>query len=227
MGPKTKFWLVAIGSGLPMIATAVAAWITCYFVFIPRIRPFDPKVTFGSPVLKQVQDGLLDVNLVILVSNNGGQAGGIGDMGLHIQSKATKDRWALVPISMVGIGSYLNSLCQERDISSSVLAPFASILLSPASSGSYSVVFGPRPVKTLSNPLLTSSDLVKGETYEVELDIVTTGADGVVSTKDNWKPVARSQFALTQELLDKLKSGVAIIPVDTVRDSLRKKFLED
>src|SRR5258707_5615609 len=135
MGPKTKFWLALVG-GIAAIATAAAAWVTFYFTFFAPKSAFDPKVTFGSPVLKEDKDGQLDVTLVILVSNNGGQAGGIGDMGLHIQSRARKTRWALVPVSMVDIGSYLRGLGDKRDISSSFIAPFSSISLSSAASGS-------------------------------------------------------------------------------------------
>jgi hypothetical protein len=225
MARGSKFWIIVIGGGLAAIATAIVAWLTFYFTFFQPKTSFDPKVTFGSPILKEV-NGQLSATLVILVSNAGGQAGGIGDMALHIQSKAAKTRWALTPVSLVDIGSYMRGFSEKREVSSSVTAPFSSILLPGNALGSYSVFFMPRAVKNPPLAPLKTADLISDDTYQVELEIVTTGPDGVVSAQGEWKRAAMSEFVLGQDQLVGLKSGLAVIPLDTIRDSLREKFLQ-
>jgi hypothetical protein len=206
------------------LASAGAAWISLYVsVWRPK-RPFAPHVTFGSPILNDF-NGMLSITLAMRVSNSGGRAGSIGDMVLSLQSKTSRQRWALTPLSLIDTASYLRAMEEKRPISSSIIAPFSSILLPVNASESVSVLFMPRSVKMPEMPPLRPVDLVKGDTYEMELQIVTAGEDGIISANDEWNPAYKLQFLVKQEHMEGLKANLAVFPLDTVRDALREKFL--
>lgn len=206
------------------IATAIAAWVGFYYGYWKPKSPFEPKITFGAPVLRQV-GGLVTITLGIVASNVGGQPGCIADMAVSVQSKIMRTRWTWAPVFFVDMKSYLQKLPEKQDITPSVNNPFSSVVLPASTSETYSVFFMPRTIESPKVEPLQSANLTVGDTYIIELFIVVATGDCAFTKDQKWISAAKSQFVLSQEQLEGFKEGLAVIPLDTVRDKLREKFL--
>lgn len=209
---------------LAVIATAIAAWIGFYFGYVKPKSPFEPKVTFGSPVLKEV-DGQVSITLGVLVSNVGGHPGCLADMAMSVQSEASKTRWAFMPTWFIDMRSYLRGLPEKQDIISSVNGTFSPLSLPANAMQSYSVFFMPRAIEDPKLEPLRSHNLIPGDTYELALYIISTKEDCKISEHNEWVLAGKAKFVLQQEHLKAFKAGLAVIPLDIERDVLRHKFI--
>jgi len=219
---KTIYYIAAIATGA---ATVIAAWVGFYYGYVKPKSPFEAKITFGSPVLKEL-DGMVSITLGIAASNVGGQSGCVADMALTIQSKASKTRWAFMPTWFIEMKSYLRGLPGKQDIVTSVNATFSPLSLPANTLQNYSVFFMPRAIEEPKLKPLSCDDLIPGDTYEIKLYMITTEDDCKISEHNNWELANEARFVMQQEHLKALKEGIAVIPLDIARDALRNKFLK-
>ena len=210
---------------LAVILTGIAAWISFYFAYLKPQSPFNPKVTFGNPVLKQV-DGLVTVTLGIVASNVGGHSGCVADMALSLQSKAAKTRWAFMPTWFIEMRTFLRGLPEKKDIIPCINSSFSPFSLPADTTERYSVFFMPRAIEDPHLNPLHCTDLIAGDTYEFKLYIIAIGDDCVINEYNNWVLASKAEFVLKEEQLKGLREGLVVIPLDIARDVLRDKFLK-
>ena len=161
---------------IAVILTGIAAWMGFYYAYIKPKSPFNPKIAFGNPILKEIKAeeaekadnlGLLSITLGISVSNVGGKPGCVTDMALSIISMTSKTRWSLMPVWFVDMKIFLRNIPGEQDIIPSVNNPFSSLVLPANKTQNYSVFFMPRIVETLKVTPLCTTNLTPDDTYLV------------------------------------------------------------
>lgn len=220
---KKIYYIAVILTGT---ATVIAAWMGFYYGYLKPKSPFEAKLTFGSPVLRKL-DEQVSMTLGIATSNVGGDSGCVADMAMSIESNASKTRWVLMPTWFIEMKSYLRGLPGKEDIVKSIIGTFSPLSLPANSIQNYSVFFMPRAIEEPKLKPLSCEDLIPGDTYKIKLFIITTRDDCKISENDNWKLASEAQFVLQKEHLKSLKDGLAVIPLDVARDTLRDKFLKE
>ncbi|MEW6672006.1 MAG: hypothetical protein AB1427_09880 [Thermodesulfobacteriota bacterium] len=210
---------------IAVILTAIAAWMGFIYGYWKPKSPFEAKLTFGSPVLKKL-DEQVSVTLGIAMSNLGGHSGCVADMALSIESEASKTRWALMPTWFIEMKSYLRGIPGKEDIVRSINGTFSQLILPANSIQNYSVFFMPRAIEEPKIKPLSYDDLIPGDTYNIKLFMITTKDNCLISEHENWKFAGEAQFLIQNEHLKALNEGLAVIPLDVARDKARNRFIK-
>lgn len=167
---------------------------------------------------------IVSVVLPVAFSNSGAKAGCLADMALKLRSKTSQTRWTFSPAFFINMRSYLQGMGGEADPMNSVEAPIAPILLVGHQTVTKSILFLPRTEQSPAAPPLVVASLIPDDTYYFELHFIQSGEDCILTRESVYKQGAVAGFVLDKQRIDDLASGRAVLPVDEVRDSLRKVF---
>ena len=87
--------MLKIVAAIAVVATAGAAWLGLYLTYSYNNTPFQPMISFGTPILSQLEttsednrsDDYVAVILQIIIANKGAASGCIYDLALTIGPK--------------------------------------------------------------------------------------------------------------------------------------------
>jgi hypothetical protein len=209
------------------IATVLAAFfagLTYYMAYHKSPKPFEPSVSTGTPVLRDTF-GFLTIALSLPVTNNGETPGCISDIGLTLQSKTLKTKWHYFPAWQINMERYLKAPASKEDPFVAVEAPVSPIRLPGKSTHQQVILFLPRTPDTPKTDPLRVQDIKPGESYIVSVFLLKGDANCQTSNTSKYEQYTSTDFVLEASHIENLSKGVTVLPLDTVRDSLRKQFV--
>lgn len=209
---KTIGIVVGILVGL---ASAGAAWTGLVWTLQANRAPFSPIVSFGQPIMKQMEGGLVSVVLPMTFSNAGAKEGCIADVALKVRSVSSEVSRTLYPTFSIDVTSYLRGMQEGRTPFESVEGPVEPVGLVGHATSDRAVLFMPS-----ASPWLID-ELAPGVAYSFAVYIVPSTAGCEINDNSSWQLATTATFVLNDGHLTALQDNLAVLPLDAARDRLR------
>jgi hypothetical protein len=182
---------------------------------------FRPVAVSGLPVLS-TKDSVIMMSVPMHLTNRGAKGGCIADLAIRVKALTTKSEWNFFPVFYLEFRSYLaNVKAPEKSIES----PFIPVILGGRQSLPKSVLFAPRPAENVAATPLRVGDLKAGESYSLEAYILEGDDRCAVPERASMKSSTRSTFIFKEAQIVNLKKGIAVSPLDSLRDTIREQFV--
>jgi hypothetical protein len=182
---------------------------------------FTPVAVSGLPVLS-TKESVIMMTVPMHLTNKGSRGGCVADIAIRVKALTTKSEWNFFPAFYLDFRGYLTNV---RNPEKSIESPFVPIILGGNQTVSKAVLFAPRPPEKIAAVPLRVSDLKAGESYGLETYMLEGDDDCTVPPQMSMKPSTRLSFVFKDAQINDLKSGIAVSPLDTVRDTIREQFI--
>jgi hypothetical protein len=213
-------WVAAIFAAV----SGLFAGLTFYWAYLKSPAPFEPMISLGNPILKDVS-GILSIVMRVPITNNGGEAGCVADVALRVESKSARTQWSYFPAWQINLERYLRGVAVKEDPFLAVEAPVSPLPLPGKAAKDQVILFMPRPASAPKLEPLRAKDLVAGEAYLVSVFLVHAPSDCAVPQDAKYQVHGTREFVLTDDQIKEISRGTAVMPLDTSRDTSREQFI--